>query len=1327
VVEGTSTDKVVMTDAWLVAGTVSNGTNTYTVYNNVTSYTQLVIDARIQIAMQPLVQVKNLGTLSTGFVINGQCAADLSGISVSNLGDVNGDGLDDIFVGAGYSDQGGTDTGRAYVVFGKTGSTAIDLSAVAAGSGGFLVRGLSAGDMLGAMVSDVGDINGDGLADIMAASRQATVGATAYAGKSYVIYGKTDTAEVSLSAVAAGTGGFVILGQSASDYSGQAIGPAGDVNGDGIADFLVGATDNSSGVGGSKSGRAYVIFGSTNTAAISLSAIAGGTGGFAINGQSAGDYTGFQTTTAGDVNGDGYADVLISSKYASPATGGTNAGKTYVVFGKSTTTNIDLSAVAAGTGGFVVNGQAASDASGTSVSAVGDVNGDGLADFVVGAWLADQTGRVDSGKSYVVFGKTGTTAVELSTIAAGTGGFVINGMNAGDSAGFSVSSAGDMNGDGLNDLLISSLTTDTLTLNNMGAAYVVYGQTTNTSVSLADIVQGKGGFVILGQSASESIGTSVSAAGDVNGDGFADLIVGAQYSDPPAGGDAGRTYVVFGGSNITRTVDFVGDATANTLTGTTADETFAAGDGNDTLIGGGGADVMWGGKGNDTFVLNATNVTALQSAFGAGGNTAQLARVNGGTGFDTVQLSGASLDLTAVSNIGGMNPDGSSRINSIERIDMATDAAANTLTLSASDVNDMAGFNSIHLGLSADGNTWSNVSGTALSATTNYHQLVVDGTSADSLLLTGSGWSNVGTVSNGTVNYAVYQSTTTNSQVLANSAMTGVAALSVSITAVAAQTATTDSFSSTTNSGTYVSSLSTALWNISGTDGMYMADNTAPYSGNWILSGGSIEMGGNNGSGVANDVFTFSLKGGATFSGISYKTAWGDVLKQPSSPITMSFYDASNNLLSTNSFTFGSVTTLHGTYNYSYSFTGQATKFTITAKDNNSMPLDDLVYSTTAGATAFSVTSGSTLTDTAPLIKGTLGSALLTGQIVEVLRDGAVIGNASVTVGATTWTYADSAVSLATHTYTARLKSSSGSVLATSTAFSVTIAATPLVLDLNGDGVQTTSISDGTQFDLLNTGSKQTVGWVSPKDGLLAIDLNGDGQINSGAELFGDHTQLPDGSLAKDGWAALAALDSNGDGVMDAQDAQFNQLRVWVDANSNGVTDAGELRTLAEAHIASINLAANHNSVQQNGNVVQAFSTYTTTDGSTHEVADVGLQTNTMPNHVLTLNQGESLDLSAVVNANQVTQVDMATDTSANTLKLTLNDLLGNANAPGVHQLMIKGDANDAVNAQLSSDWTDTGTTVTGGGRTYEVFNANATASAQLLIDQVILNAGHLS
>jgi hypothetical protein len=294
-----------------------------------------------------------------------------------------------------------------------------------------------------------------------------------------------------------------------------------------------------------------------------------------------------------------------------------------------------------------------------------------------------------------------------------------------------------------------------------------------------------------------------------------------------------------------------------------------------------------------------------------------------------------------------------------------------------------------------------------------------------------------------------------------------------------------------------------------------------------------------------------------------------------------------------------------------------------------------------------------------------------------------------------------------------------GSTLQTSGTFFITLASTPLVLDLNGDGVQTTSLNEGTQFDLLNTGKKINVGWVSKHDGLLAMDLNGDGCINSGAELFGDHTVLADGTLASNGWVALSAQDSNHDGKIDAQDANFDKLRVWVDANGDGVTDAGELHTLADEHIASINLNHDNSSVQQNGNLVQMASSFTTTDGARHSVADVGFMVQNATSNLFTLTGGNNLDLSGLGNVGMVSAIDMRNDTSANTVKLTLADVMGIATTHGVHVLKLTGDANDSVQL-TASEWAHTGTTVSDGAHTYAVYGSTTDVFAQLLIDLVM-------
>ena len=677
--------------------------------------------------------LSNIAADTGGFVINGQSSLDASGNSVSAAGDVNGDGLADVIVGAAYSNPAsGTDAGRSYVVFGKTSTTGIDLSAVAAGTGGFVINGQGASDQSGISVSSAGDVNGDGLADLLVGAYKSDPAAGLDAGRSYVVFGKSSGTAIDLSAVAAGTGGFVINGQGAGDFSGFSVKAAGDVNGDGLADVMVGAYQSDP-AGGVDAGRSYVVFGKASGSAIDLSDVAAGVGGFVINGLCAGAQSGFSVSAAGDVNGDGFADVIVGSP-------GTSPGTSYVVFGKASGSAIHVSDVAAGIGGFVINGQFAGDQSGYSVSAAGDVNGDGLADVVVGAIHASLGTVTQVGRSYVVFGQTSTAPIDLSAVAAGTGGFVINGQENNDRTGLSVSTAGDVNGDGLADVIVSSpyQATASAAGYNAGRSYVVFGKTSGGSIDLSAVAFGSGGFVIDGQGNGDFSGASVSAAGDVNGDGLADLLVGATGGDPTSSTDAGRSYVIFGsttGAFAQTAVDQVATSSHHTLT-SSGNQTLVGSSGDDTLISSGttGADVLYGGAGNDTFVVSAAMVTALQSTFGAGGNNTQLARIDGGTGIDVVQLAsgtastlGGLVDLTAIRNVGG----GASRLNSVEVVDLSVDASmngagtGNQLKLGLGDVLDMTGMNVFN-----GGNT-SSSSGAPLGASVAMHQLMVWGDATD--------------------------------------------------------------------------------------------------------------------------------------------------------------------------------------------------------------------------------------------------------------------------------------------------------------------------------------------------------------------------------------------------------------------------------------------------------------------------------------------------------------------------------------------------------------------------------------------------------------------
>ncbi|MFQ6092808.1 MAG: FG-GAP-like repeat-containing protein, partial [bacterium] len=440
----------------------------------------------------------------------GENVDDESGYSVSNSGDVNGDGYDDILIGAAKSDEG---AGQVYLIFGKSKgwTMKMDLSQADAS-----FVGEAKGDEAG-WVCIPGDVNGDGYDDILVGAPKNDDGGVD-AGQSYLIFGQPSGWQMRTSLSNADAS---FIGENVGDQSGWPVAGAGDVNRDGYDDFLISAPLHDA--GGEDTGQTYLIFGNPSGWSWrgSLSRADA-----SFVGQNPGDESRCSQFKGGDVNGDGYDDLLLCAWRS-----GGGRGQTYLLFGRQSGWAMRFPLFRADAS-FL--GQNEGDTSGYAASGAGDVNGDGYADILIGAPMSDRGGK-DAGQVYLIFGKPNGWVMNMNLAFADVS-FVGEGI--GDGLGSAVFGA-DYNQDGYADILIGAKFGDKGG-EDAGQTYLILGKSADWEMTV-DLTQADA--ILFGESPGDWAGHAVSGSGDNNGDGYPDILIGAPGSDG-GGANSGQTYLV---------------------------------------------------------------------------------------------------------------------------------------------------------------------------------------------------------------------------------------------------------------------------------------------------------------------------------------------------------------------------------------------------------------------------------------------------------------------------------------------------------------------------------------------------------------------------------------------------------------------------------------------------------------------------------------------------------------------------------------------------------------------------------------------------------------
>lgn len=481
----------------------------------------------------------DVGT-QANLTLNGAAGLDAAGRLVAGVGDLNDDGYDDVAIAAPDADSRTTfsNSGSVYIIWGPQSAATIDLGSLTPQQG-IRIDGPAVNNAkLGSALAGVGDVNSDGIADLLVGSTLIGFSSRSLSGTSYVIYGSPGLASMQLSSSLTATTGFIIGGAAQSGSSTSAAG-VGDVNNDTVPDILIGASSQSS-----NAGAAYVVLGATTAtrSTVDLATMSGSStaDGYMITGAS-GSRFGVAVSGTGDVNDDGINDLLIGGNYWT-ANSRSQAGSGVIIYGKSSPANV-AAATMSSTDGFRIDGPVANGDLGKSVGNVGDFNGDGIDDILVGSQSLNG-GAVASGAAFVIYGVNNATRSNIildpSTPLPTSEGFrMAGGPVTNSAAATSISGLGDVNGDGLADLAVGAPAAN-YGGSGSGSVYVVFGSGSAVGLTLPDLTAAQG-YQINGVP-NAAYGTSVTASGNFAGSGSATILSGGQYGGT---GYSGAAYVIY--------------------------------------------------------------------------------------------------------------------------------------------------------------------------------------------------------------------------------------------------------------------------------------------------------------------------------------------------------------------------------------------------------------------------------------------------------------------------------------------------------------------------------------------------------------------------------------------------------------------------------------------------------------------------------------------------------------------------------------------------------------------------------------------------------------